>query len=122
MPYFFIVPAFVLYVCAMVLAIGFATLHRPSAWLRPYLVSALLWSSAGFVLSTLLFAAVFLATLGVAGAITTGPSTIVGIALGLVLFVGPFVAAAAGVGGGVLFGIWRTLRRSGLRLQYSPPK
>lgn len=120
MPYFFIVPGFLLYACTMGLAIVFATVHRPSAWLRPYFISVLLWSSAGFILSTVLFAAVFLAMLGVARALISGPSTVGGIAMGLVVFAGPFVAAVLGVGGGALFGIRRTLRRSGLSLQIPP--
>jgi len=112
--YFFILPAFVLYVGAMGLAIVIATVHRPSTWLRPYFVSVLLWSSIGFVLSTALFVAVFLAMAGLVGALTSGPSTVGGITLGVVLLLGPFVAAALGVGGGAVFGLWRRLRRTGL--------
>jgi hypothetical protein len=52
MPYFFILPAFVLYFLAMSVAIVVTLLYQPAAHLRRYLTSLLMWSSLGFVVST----------------------------------------------------------------------
>ena len=109
MPYFFILPAFVLYVVAMTAAIVVTWLHRPVAYLRRYLLSILLWSSIGFVVSTLVYVIAFVASVGAMSQLFNGgPSVAGGVAMGLMMFVVPFVAAAMGVIGGAAYGIWRT--------------
>ena len=53
MPYFFILPGFVLYVLALGVAILFASLYRPAGRFRPCLVSSLIWSSIGLMVSAI---------------------------------------------------------------------
>jgi hypothetical protein len=114
MPYFFIFPLFVLYFLAMCAAIGITLLYRPAAPLRRYISSVLVWSSLGFVLSTAVYIFLLLASLLAVRQIADGqPSVVGGVMLGGVVFLAPFVAAAAGVMGGGLFGAWRCWRRSG---------
>jgi hypothetical protein len=114
MPYFFILPGFVLYLVAMALAVLATTVYQPATWARPYLISVLIWSSIGFIASIVLFVAVAVVALETLNALHSGnPSSAVGIAIGLLMFGGPFVAAATGLGGGAVFGIWRAAKRVG---------
>ena len=113
MPYFFILPAFVVWVVAVAAAILFATLWRPAAHLRPYLTSVLAWSSVGFVLSTLAYAGVLVAAVVTIQRLAgSRPSTVGGVLMAVVIFIGPFVAAALGLLGGVLVAIRRVRRHS----------
>jgi hypothetical protein len=110
-PYFFIVPAFVLWFVALSAA-SVASYLLPSLkpW-RSHCVGVLLWSTIGFVLSTALYAVAAVALFGGLGKLFDGePSAAGGIAMGLMIFVVPFVAAAVGVFGGVAFG-WRRAQR-----------
>jgi hypothetical protein len=108
-PYFIILPAFVLYVIAMSAALVVTCLYRPAKVLRPYVLSVLLWSSAGFILSTVVFVVVLAASAIAMNHFLDGrPSVVGGVAMGGVVFVGPFVASAVGVAGGAAFGLWRT--------------
>jgi hypothetical protein len=111
-PYFFILPAFLLWVIALTAA-TLATYVLPSlTWWRPYCVGILLWSSIGFVLSTLLYALAAVALVGGLSQLLEGePSTVGGVAMGLMVFVVPFVAAAVGVFGGAAFGVRRALKQ-----------
>jgi hypothetical protein len=86
MPYFFLLPAFVLWVVTLGVAVVVTSLHRPAAGLRPYVVSVLAWSSLGFVLSTIVYAGVLVAAAVAMNRVLAGqPSTIGGIAMGLVV-------------------------------------
>ena len=112
MPYFLILPAFALYLAGMVLAVLMATFYQPASWLRPILISVLTWSSIGFVVSMLLcFLMIVVVVEGVSTLHSGEPSTVLGVAMGLVVFLGPFVASGLGLGGGALFGIWRQYKR-----------
>ena len=109
MPYFFILPAFVLYVVAMTAAIVVTWVHRPIAYLRRYFLSILLWSSIGFVVSTLVYVILFVTSVSAINNLVHGGSSVAGgIAMGAVVFVVPFVAAATGVIGGAAYGLWKT--------------
>ena len=115
MPYFFILPAFVLYLAGMLIAVLIATFYQPASWLRPILTSVLIWSSIGFVVSMLLFLLLVLAIMEVAAPLySREPSTVLGVAMGVVVFLGPFVASGLGLGGGALFALWRQYRRGRL--------
>ena len=112
MPYFFILPAFVLFVVTLGVAMVVTSFYQPAARLRPYLVSVLIWSSLGFALSTILYVGALAAAAVVMDRLLAGkPSTIGGIAMGIVVFIGPFVAAAVGLVGGTVIAIRRTRRR-----------
>jgi uncharacterized membrane protein YjfL (UPF0719 family) len=106
MPYFFILPLFVLYVIGMTVAVGLTFVYQPLQWLRGSLARVLLWSSIGFVLSTIAYAIGLIAALRVVE-ITVGsrPSVVGGILMGAILFVGPFVAAGFGLLGGAAFAL-----------------
>jgi hypothetical protein len=111
--YFFILPALVLYVAAMAMAIAITAAHRPWAWLRPYFVSALIWSSIGFVISNAVYVGIAVLAWTVLERLTAGgPSVIGGIAGAFLLFVAPFIAAAVGLAAGVTFAIRRKQRRN----------
>ena len=109
--YFLILPAFVLWVLALSTA-TLATYLLPSlARWRPYCLSILLWSSIGFVLSTLVYALAAVAVVGGLSQLLEGePSTVGGVATGLMVFVVPFVAAAVGVFGGAAYGVRRAFK------------
>jgi hypothetical protein len=86
MPYFFILPAFVLWVAALGVAIVVTSLHRPAVWFRPYVVSVLVWSSLGFVLSTIVYAGVLVAAAVAMDRLLPGRASIIGgIGMGLVI-------------------------------------
>jgi hypothetical protein len=111
-PYFFILPGFVLYVAAMSIALALTSVYRPVAFLRPHLASVLLWSSLGFVVSTVAYAVVMVASVHAMGLVLGGkPSVPGGIAMAGIVFVGPFVASAVGLLGGAAFGARRIRRR-----------
>jgi uncharacterized membrane protein YjfL (UPF0719 family) len=116
MPYFFILPGFVVYLAGMGIALLVTVLHRPAAWLRPYLASVLLWSSIGFVVSTAVYLLALVASVQLMDRILGGkPSTLGGIAMGMMVFVAPFVAAAGGLFGGAAIGVrrhWASIRRA----------
>jgi uncharacterized membrane protein YjfL (UPF0719 family) len=109
--YFFILPGFVLYVLAVVAAIIVTRLYAPAAPLRPYLISILGWSTLGFVVATIAYAGVMFLSLLIAGQSMGGPSAVGGIFLGLVVFVGPFLASGLGLVGGAVLGITRRRRQ-----------
>jgi hypothetical protein len=113
MPYFIILPAFVLYLIGMGVALTVASMYRPMGWLRPYLPSALLWSSLGFIASTITYFVVLVVAFKVMS-VTVGerPSVLGGIAMGGLVFIAPFIVAGGGIVGGAALGIWRRLNRS----------
>ena len=112
MPYFFILPAFVMYVVAMAVAIAVTAVHPPWARHRPFLTSVLIWSSVGFVLANVIYVVVAVLAWRVLEPWTAGsPSVVGGMAGILLLFVAPFCAAAVGLAAGVAFAIWRRLGR-----------
>lgn len=80
-------------------------------WLRPYLASALLWPFLGFVLSTLTYVVVLVVAIKVMHVALGGrPSVVGGVAMGGLVFIAPFIAAAGGIVGGAALGIWRRWR------------
>jgi hypothetical protein len=108
MPYFFILPAFILYVLAMSIAVAVASLYRPAAFLRPYAVAVLIWSSVGFIASAILYAlALVLSVQAMDRATGRDPSIAGRVAMGGMIFVAPFVVSAAGLLGGTMVGVWR---------------
>ncbi len=108
MPYFFILPAFVLYVLAMGLAIAAASIYQPLRHLRGYIVSVLGWSSLGFVVATIVYAVILVFTMAAVDRFVPGMRSMIGgIALAVVIFIGPFVAAVAGLLGGAFVAIRR---------------
>ena len=113
MPYFLILPGFVLYVAGMSALVVGTWLYQPAAGFRPYLLSILLWSSLTFIVSTIAYALVMVACSMAMERLFGGrPSAVGGVLMGLVIFVGPFVAAGAGLVGGGVFGAWRVRRSS----------
>jgi uncharacterized membrane protein YjfL (UPF0719 family) len=114
MPYFFILPLFVMYLIGMVIGVGLTFLYQPLRWLRGYLARVLLWSSVGFVISTIAYAIGVIAALRLLElSVGSRPSVVGGIVMGAILFVGPFVAAGLGLVGGTAFA---------LRQQWSGPR
>jgi hypothetical protein len=112
-PYFIILPALALYVVGMAAALALTLVYRPAFAFRPYVASALVWSLAGFLLSTALYAVVLLASLRAVAALSNGgPSVVGGILGGALIFVAPFIASAVGLAGGAGLGLWRALSRS----------
>ena len=108
MPYFLILPAFVVYVVALsgaIVASSFVASLKP---LRPRIVSVLGWSSAGFVLANLLYVVMGLAVF--TSLPLSGPATgmaEVSLAVGY-FFLLPFVLSAAGLLGGAFWGLRRS--------------
>jgi hypothetical protein len=82
--------------------------YRPASAYRRYITSILLWPSAGFVLSTIIYAAVLVVSVRAMDALLNGPSALGGVAMGAIVFIGPFVASAVGLAGGAAIGVWRT--------------
>jgi hypothetical protein len=114
MPYFFILPAFVLYFLAMSAAIIVTLLYRPAAKLRRYLTSLLIWSSFGFVASTVVYAILLVVSMKTLDQIIGGkPSVVGGIVMGVMVFVAPLVASAVGLIGGGVFGLRKSWKKSG---------
>ena len=111
MPYFFIIPLFVLFVIGMLILLAITWLYRPAAQFRPYVASVLLWASLGFVVSTMVYAVLLVAALKALEAMPSEWSTVTGLAMGALVFVAPFLAAGAGVLAGASFGVWRTWRK-----------
>jgi hypothetical protein len=108
MPYFFILPVFVLYVLALSAAVAVASLYRPAAFLRPYAVAVLIWSSLGFLASSVLYTIALVASAQAMNSVLHGaPSVVGGVAMGGMVFVVPFIASTAGVLGGAAVGLWR---------------
>jgi hypothetical protein len=106
MPYFLILPAFVLYLMGMGTVLAVTRVHPPAARFGPYVKSVLIWSSIGFVVTTVLYLGVMMAALGAIPRLTgDGPSALGGIAMAGFVFVGPFAAAIAGVFGGAVIGL-----------------
>jgi hypothetical protein len=113
-PYFLILPAFLLYVFAISAFIVFTFLYRPAAYLRRFAGSVLIWSTVGFVASTAVYVVVLIASARVFDQIVDGKTSVAGgVMMGGMVFIVPFVAAAAGLIGGAVFGLWRSLRKSG---------
>lgn len=113
MPYFFILPGFVLYVLAMTGLLALTWLHEPFASLRPYVQSVLVWSSAGFITVSVVYGLVSIGLVVAFSRLLDGPLSAIGafVMVGL-LFVGPFVAGGAGLLGGAVVGLWRMRRRT----------
>lgn len=106
MPYFFILPLFVLYLIGMVVAVGLTFVYQPLRWLRRHLAGVLLWTSVGFVLSTVAYALGLIAAVrAFEMAFGSRPSVVGGMLMGAILFVGPFVAAGLGLVGGAAFAL-----------------
>jgi hypothetical protein len=109
MPYFFVVPAFVLAALAMSAAsILCAAVPRwrgafPFAW------RILLWSSVGCIVANIPMFGLYLVPLGLQRAGVTPDMAADNTALRIVfvacLLIGPFVASAAGYLGGVFIGV-----------------
>ena len=113
MPYFFILPAFVLYFLAMSAAIVVTLLYPPVAPLRRYVTSMLIWSSLGFIVSTVVYAILLVASARAFDQIAGGkPSVVGGVVMGGMVFIAPFVAAAIGLMGGGVVGVWRCWKKS----------
>jgi hypothetical protein len=113
MPYFFILPGFVLYVLAVIAAIIVTTVYEPAARLRPYLISVLGWSTLGFSVATIAYAGViFLSLLIARRLVGEEPSVVGGVLLGIVVFVGPFFASGIGLVAGAALGVKRTRRQT----------
>jgi len=114
MPYFFILPAFVLYFLAMSVAIAVTFLWRQIAPLRRYFVSILIWSSLGLILSTVVYVLLLIASVYLLRQVGDGkPSLVGGVAMGGMVFIVPFVTAAVGILGGSVFGLSRCLKKPG---------
>lgn len=113
MPYFLILPAFALWFVVLSAASVATYLHPSLTQWRSYCFGALLWSTIGFVLSTAVYVVAVVALLGGLGQILDGePSTAGSVAMGLMVFVGPFATAAVGVFGGTAFGLRRATRKA----------
>jgi hypothetical protein len=107
LPYFFILPAFALYLAIMAALIIASALVNGLSRYRTTFVSVLGWSSLGFVLANLLYAAIAILLVDkveLFSAAAMGPSIVGGIAL---IFVFPFVFSTAGLAGGIVLGLRR---------------
>ena len=111
MPYFFILPAF-LVAELLLLAVLVATLWHPRLHhLRPLVVGVLVWATLGFLLANALLLGVTLGTVALADRTAVGEWSVVKFTLAALLFLGPFVASAAGAGAGGVFA-WRRAKRA----------
>jgi len=108
MPYFFILPAFVLVeaVLLTMLAASFAApgLNR----YRPHMIGVLVWGTLGFVLGNILIIGLMLGAFLAADRTEAGDWGVVKLMLGALVFIGPFAASLAGGGIGALVGIRRS--------------
>ncbi len=114
MPYFFILPGFVLYLVAMCIALAGTFLYEPAAYLRSHVLSVLIWSSMGFVASTIAYAGLAVLVMLVMERAPAGglAASLSGIAMVGMLFIAPFVAAALGLVGGAVVGLRRSLAKA----------
>lgn len=113
MPYFFILPAFVLYVIGMLAALVVTWLYAPARPFRRYIASILLWSSAGFLLCTAIYAVVLVVSVQSMDKLFNGqPSAGGGIMMVVLLLFGPFLASAVGLAGGAAMGVRRARSRT----------
>jgi hypothetical protein len=123
-PYFLILPLFAILVSLLVLLTVISaltpSLHHwlPTAW------RLLLWCTLGFLLANAILVAVFFIVGRFFFPATEGtwlqiPSGVLG---GLLVFLGPFIASAAGVMGGAALAFAKGLKASRpLRLPRQPP-
>jgi hypothetical protein len=106
MSYFFILPAFALYVVALCSLLVVTLLYRPAAPWRARVLSALIGSVLGFVLSTLAYAALVALTLSTIDPKGRTTSVAGALGLGALVFLVPVIVAVVGVAGGTALGLW----------------
>ena len=112
MPYFFILPGFFLYVVAMAIAVAGSSVYRPIVPFRPYLVGWFIWSSLGFLVSTIVYVVLMVGAMAAMERFDGGRSSmLLGLMMAGVIFIGPFIAAAGGLLCGGAFGLRRVICR-----------
>ena len=95
----------------MVIAITITSAYRPVGHIRSYLTSFLIWSSLGFVVSTVIYAIVLVVSAKFLVPITEGNQSIAGgVFIGTIVFIAPFIAAGVGLIGGGVFGLWKRMK------------
>jgi hypothetical protein len=107
MPYFIILPAFALYLLAAGVALAVTYFYAPAASFRPYATALLIWPSAGFIVSSAIYAVVMIGLLAAIARADHATSFIWGAATAGLVFVGPFAAAAFGLLAGAVVGLRR---------------
>jgi hypothetical protein len=70
-------------------------------------LSVLLWSSIGFATASAVYTLLLLAAFKLSDAFVRGPSTVGGLVLGALVFIGPFIVSVGGVIAGTAFAIRR---------------
>jgi hypothetical protein len=110
MPYFFILPAFVLVeaVLLMMLAASFAApgLNR----YQSKIIGVLVWGTLGFVLGNILVIGLMVGAFWAVERTEAGDWVVLQLMLGALVFIGPFVGSFAGGGIGTLIGMKRRSR------------
>jgi hypothetical protein len=123
MMYFIVLPVFLLTILVQFVLIAASFVFSGVRWSRPYLWSVLLWSTTGFVAANLVLVVVIVLVFGAVGLAASPPNSVASKGAGFLgallagglLIGGPFVASAAGMTAGGLFGLWR-VRRAKLRV------
>lgn len=112
MPYFFVVPAFVMATLVMAGAALLCAFVSRLRWAYPFAWRMLVWSIVGCVAANLPVLALYLVPLAFdrAGISLNTAGSALNIVLAAGLLIGPVVASAAGYIGGVLLGYYLALR------------
>jgi hypothetical protein len=114
MPYFIILPAFVLaeliLLGALVGTLTIGSLKR----FRGALLAVIIWATLGFVVANAIIVAITFGALAVADRTGAGEWAIVKVLLAALFFVGPFAASIGGAAAGALMGLRRAFRASEL--------
>jgi hypothetical protein len=114
MPYFFIVPAYVL----LLLVLGIAAfVARMSPGLRgsnSYIIGGMIGTLPGFIVANVLvtLAGILPAVIADQFSLPDGLKQVCGVFAGVALLLGPFIASAVGVVFGFLGGCWVVRRRT----------
>ena len=106
MPYFFVIPGFILFTVAAALGTALARFYRPLRSLFPFAWRAWLWGTVGFVIANALLIGAIALLLGSEISLAQQYSEVVGWVTLAGMVAGPFVASGAGVLIGVLFGCY----------------
>ncbi len=116
MPYFFVLPMFVLTMLALSVATVLCATVPKLRWALPFAWRVLVWSGMGCIFANVPVFALYALPLALDRTGLTPESEYAMNALRIVLvaglLLGPIVASAVGFFGGTLFGVWRAYRQS----------
>jgi Na+/melibiose symporter-like transporter len=113
MPYFFIAPAFLLFTVMSAGAVLVSWLWKPLRPIFPYAWRSWLWGSVGFLLANMALAAIAWSVIQQTNNVdpVSAHRHASGFAVAVTLFLGPFVASAAGTAVGIAFGCFLAFRQ-----------